>query len=550
MVPLPDIELDGASWHPESDASVNAEEIERRQLMDEHCRSSEGDHTEIFHDCEGEEPAPEAFVPLPWDASLEADDESVGVKVKVERSKSSKRRRLTGKQTVDASSQPPPIAEPAPKSCSKPTAKSSVAKKRAKPGAQSPAAKKQARRASADVDVTYAEIQAMPLLQVPMPAATSAAPVADADDDPPMYSIYSSDECPQLIDSSGTENDEPKNVNRLPKNVNRRESDCRASHYGLSGGTFRNLLRMGAPAFLFNAIMALFLCQGLTDHQDLNGAEMFSGVAAIHRAFEARGFSSAKYDQIIDSTLCDILTPSGWSTGLQLCRRLQPNSLMHFATVCSTWVFMSRHTTKRSPWAPLSPEPWSACVSRANCMVSRVCLFWFLLVASGCTFVLEQPSSSYMALHPRIEQFRASLTKVKQRWHHTHLWMGMYGAPTQKPTRCFSNNKNVVMLHNVLDKSKEFESNKTTSVNEERKSQGLSCINGNKAGLEESQAYPEGYGERVCELYEHLQAHPTVIEESDESSATPDDPEEDQWTDAWSEEICSFLAIRRDKMMV
>ena len=142
------------------------------------------------------------------------------------------------------------------------------------------------------------------------------------------------------------------------------------------------------------------------------------------------------------------------------------------------------------------------------------------------------------------------MKKVKHRWHHTHLWMGMYGAPTQKPTRCFSNNKNVVMLHNVLDKSKEFESNKTTSVNEERKSQGLSCINGNKAGLEESQAYPEGYGERVCELYEHLQAHPTVIEESDESSATPDDPEEDQWTDAWSEEICDFLSIRRDKMMV
>ena len=122
----------------------------------------------------------------------------------------------------------------------------------------------------------------------------------------------------------------------------------------------------------------------------------------------------------------------------------------------------------------------------------------------------------------------------------------MYGAPTQKPTRCFSNSKNVVMLHNVLDKSIEFQSGKTTTVNEDRKAQGLSCINGIKEGLEESQAYPEGYGAKMCDLYEHLQTDPIAIDSGDESSATPDDPEEDLWDDAWAAEICSFLAIRQD----
>ena len=50
----------------------------------------------------------------------------------------------------------------------------------------------------------------------------------------------------------------------------------------------------------------------------------------------------------------------------------------------------------------------------------------------------------------------------------------------------------------------------------------------------------------MCDLYEHLQTDPIAIDSGDESSATPDDPEEDLWDDAWAAEICSFLAIRQD----
>ena len=106
-----------------------------------------------------------------------------------------------------------------------------------------------------------------------------------------------------------------------------------------------------------------------------------------------------------------------------------------------------------------------------------------------------------------------------------------------------------MILHNVLDKSIEFEAGKTTSVNEEGKAQGLCCMNSNKEGLEESQAYPEAYGEQMCDLYEHLQHKPIFVDSDDESSAAPDDPEEDDLEDARSGYICSFLAIRRDKMM-
>ena len=53
----------------------------------------------------------------------------------------------------------------------------------------------------------------------------------------------------------------------------------------------------------------------------------------------------------------------------------------------------------------------------------------------------------------------------------------------------------------------------------------------------------------MCDLYEHLQNKPIFIDSGDESFATPDDPEEDVWEDAFPWDICSFLAIRRDLMM-
>ena len=360
-----------------------------------------------------------------------------------------KRRRLTSKQPIGCT------LFPAPEMPSKPTAKSLAPKKdpkkRAKPvdqaqqakrakasatmravpaddvtDAESPKASGTTRAVPAD-DVTYAEIEAMPLLQV-----HTGSVITIENLDPEMLDVYSSDEIPHSLSSS--DDDEPPPV-RLPKKMARRSSDRRASHYGLSGGTFRALRRMGAPILLFNALMALFLCPGLMGNQDLRGAEIFSGVASIHQAFDGRGYASAKYDFIIDGELCNILTPSGWNNGLTLVGRLQPNSLIHSTTVCSTWVFMSRGSTNRSMWCPLSPLPWSEGIAQADCTVSRVCLYWFLVVASACTFVSEQPLSSLMALLPRIVGFRAALKAVKQGWHHTHLWMGMYAAPTRKPTR-------------------------------------------------------------------------------------------------------------------
>ena len=118
--------------------------------------------------------------------------------------------------------------------------------------------------------------------------------------------------------------------------------------------------------------------------------------------------------------------------------RLLPNAVLHAGPVCSSWVFLSRHTTGRTELDPMgaSGSP-SACMG--NLMVARSapqlpsrgplanvfaafaqplypCMFAFMHAASlrmalllhlasarGVMWMLEQPSSSLMFQHPRLQ---------------------------------------------------------------------------------------------------------------------------------------------------
>ena len=182
MVPPPDLELDGASWHEDSDASLDHDEQERRRLKEEQCAPTSEDELELA------EPAPTVVVPQAYDAS-ESDDEHEGSsRVKVEMSEPLRRKRRTGKQPVGCTLFPPPempskpavkslAPKKAPKKRAKPVGQAQQAK-RAKASAtsavpaddvtdaESPKASGTMRAVPAD-DVTYAEIEAMPLLQIP-----------------------------------------------------------------------------------------------------------------------------------------------------------------------------------------------------------------------------------------------------------------------------------------------------------------------------------------------------------------------------------------------
>lgn len=146
------------------------------------------------------------------------------------------------------------------------------------------------------------------------------------------------------------------------------------------------------------------------------------------------GWRVIPWDVRYDPACCDLCTPSGFACGarlvcvvsifasvhiyslmpvtintcschrscINLVRHLRRNGLLFAAPVCSSWVWMSRGSTFRSKERPLGDERVE-CVQQGNLQVSRLVLVLLYASFSGCTWIVEQPVSSLMWSHPRME---------------------------------------------------------------------------------------------------------------------------------------------------
>ena len=414
-----------------------------------------------------------------------------------------------------------------------------------------------------------AQAEAPPALPLPRLPEPAQAPVAmdpvkiESSDDESCPQLYSeddtdhdvqeaddsSDDDPVIVRVTGPEDKQArapqtKPGDTLPKPVPRRQSDMAAEARGLSGKSYRKMVRLGAPVLLMNILFFLFQAPSVSNVRDLLCVEYFAGVSSVYRGAVARGFPSAKCDIIFEPHLHDIMSVSGFIYAIQLARRQCAGALSHFATVCSTWVWICRASTKRSVLEPLSPFPWSDCVANANNMVARMSLLLMICMGLDAIWVLEQPSSSLMCLHPRMVQLKKAMEHLggpsKRSWWHTHTWMGMYGGRTPKATRLWSNSELVLRLHRTLDRSLHFEPEVTASVASD------GSVTGNRDEMKESQAYPDAYGVAVSELI--VRSTASVLSDSDDSSASPEF-DDDTWDDIGSEEIAAAIQIPRDRLL-
>ena len=78
---------------------------------------------------------------------------------------------------------------------------------------------------------------------------------------------------------------------------------------------------------------------------------------------------------------------------------------------CSTWVSISRPTTLRSFFDPLGRQDLPS-VAEANIMVARSALVILLVLALNGTFMVEQPATSILWRHPRM-QWICTITAVR-----------------------------------------------------------------------------------------------------------------------------------------
>ena len=164
--------------------------------------------------------------------------------------------------------------------------------------------------------------------------------------------------------------------------------------------------------------------------------------------FLSMGFPERKAELVyhwtfeIDESM-DLTTPRGFSNAVFQLLNVRPGGGHTSAPVCSTWVFMSRGSTHRSVSNPLGRRDSDA-VQIGNLLAARAICLLLIASATGIFWVMEQPGTSLMYLHPLFQRL-LKLVDVKQ----YRMNMSDYGGDTLKPTILYSsplNNSGNILL--------------------------------------------------------------------------------------------------------
>ena len=228
---------------------------------------------------------------------------------------------------------------------------------------------------------------------------------------------------------------------------------ARAAKCGLSVTSFSQLVAMGWPIVCFNILIMMTSLVGPVT-RDAHCVEYFSGVGNVAGAYSEHGMKALTYDIIDSFSFQNLNSPEGFVTALHFGLRLLEKGLGHWATVCSTWVFMSRSCTGRTKERPYGLPPGTHGITRdvqeANVQVGSMVLVIMLLLARGCTFLLEQPMTSLMDQCP-------ILKCIGRKLHRFTTSMGSFGAATRKPTWLLSDGEWAHVLSKKVPKGVIFE---------------------------------------------------------------------------------------------
>jgi len=120
--------------------------------------------------------------------------------------------------------------------------------------------------------------------------------------------------------------------------------------------------------------------------------------------------------------------------------------LLWAAPVCSSWVFMSRGSTGRSATTPLGSSS-SKSATEGNIMAGRCAALAMLAALLNVKWCIEQPITSLMPKHPRMQQLWAAQTV----WR-ASVAMGAYGARSMKRMYVWCNHKAVGVLQTKTER--------------------------------------------------------------------------------------------------
>ena len=169
-------------------------------------------------------------------------------------------------------------------------------------------------------------------------------------------------------------------------------------------------------------------------------------------------------------------------------------------------------------------------------MVSRMALILWVLEAKKCFWLYEQPQTSLLWEHPRMQGFLKSNLVYK-----THMWMGSYGGLSPKGTHLWAPCEQVSKFSLPLPQ-KEWDHQ---LVAKKVLPDGSVQVTGNGA-LKQSQAYPKQFGKATVCVW--LNTPCRTFSTNYEKASTKKIPSfwkgnMDKWADANLSDVMQFLSL-------
>ena len=164
-------------------------------------------------------------------------------------------------------------------------------------------------------------------------------------------------------------------------------------------------------------------------------------------------------------------------------------------------------------------------------MVARAAILVWVLEAKLVWWLYEQPHTSIMWQHPRMQQLLKSL-KV----YRCHMYMGSYGSASPKPTHLWSPCPEVAKFSLPLP-DREWESMVTKKVLPDGRVQ----VTGN-SNLKGSQTYPKQFGFATVKVWKTIPKREPVANKAVQQDLWRVKPK-DSWKDAELTEVFQFLSL-------
>ena len=186
----------------------------------------------------------------------------------------------------------------------------------------------------------------------------------------------------------------------------------------LSVDQFLGMLNAGIPMVVLNVLY--WLAKNRPIAKGKHCVEFFSGAGVIAKTFKKNGYVAAEYDIERSYVHENILTSEGMLTCLEHAQAIVQGGLAHWATVCSSWVWICRSSTLRTEDRP-EGDPTVKSVKKGNMMVARMCTVLIILICKAVHWVLEQPASSLMTKSHWMRHVQTLKTTYE-----THTYMGAF----------------------------------------------------------------------------------------------------------------------------